>query len=212
MKKNELNKDKGLRLAVKHKIEPAEKMTLSEDFTDRLMQRIEQQGEKLSDDEQQQPKNHRVWLYSAIGAVAASIALLMVMNWDKNTGDLPNLIAQSDTTQTTIKKVKEQPLQKEKSTEVADSVKVMKERYKTPRPPKHYLAKAKTESTPEPELMDATEYAERAIAEEMRQMEMEIISQMQGSLQADFKGLTDEIRKRGERMSQHVEMALNEDE
>ena len=36
--------------------------------------------------------------------------------------------------------------------------------------------------------------------------------QMQGNLQADFKGLTDEIRSRGERMSQHVEMALNEDE
>ena len=60
--------------------------------------------------------------------------------------------------------------------------------------------------------MDATEYAERAVAEEMRQMEMEMMVQMQSNLQADFKGLTDEIRKRGERMSQHVEMALNEDE
>ena len=43
-------------------------------------------------------------------------------------------------------------------------------------------------------------------------MEMEMMIQTSGSLQADFKGLTDEIRSRGERMSQHMVMALNEDE
>ena len=214
MKKNELNKDQGLRLAVQHKTEAAERMTLSEDFTDRLMQRIGQQDKPSSDDEQQQSKHRRVWLYSAIGAVAASIALLIVMNWDKNTPDgQPSLIAQSDTTQTTINKVNEPPLQEEKSTEVTDTVKVMKERYRMPRPPKHYMAKAEmTESTPEPETMDATELAERAIAEEMRRMEMEMMAEMSGSLQADFMEMTKEIRRRGERMAQGVEIAMNNEE
>ena len=40
MKNKELYKDKGLRVAVQHKNDTAGKMTLSEDFTDRLMQRI----------------------------------------------------------------------------------------------------------------------------------------------------------------------------
>ena len=45
MKKNEPNKDKGLHMAVQHKNEAVEKMTLSEDFADRLMQRIGQEEE-----------------------------------------------------------------------------------------------------------------------------------------------------------------------
>ena len=94
---------------------------------------------------------------------------------------------------------------------MADTVKRVKEILHMSKPSKHYMAKAETtESTPEPELMDTSELAERAFAEEMRLMRMMV--QMQGNLQADFKGLTDEIRSRGERMSQHVEMALNEDE
>ena len=214
MKKNELNKDKGLRLAVQHKTEAAEGMELSEDFTDRLMERIEQQsGQQADEIPQQQPKRRRVWLYSAIGAVAASIALLMVMNWDKNTGGPGGLIARKDTTQTVIEKVKEQPLQKETNTEATDSVKVKKEKYRTPRAPKHFLAKAEpVESVSEPETMDEEELAKRALAEERRRMEMEMMAEMGGSLQADFKAMTDEIRSRGERMSQHVEMAMSSEE
>lgn len=205
MKRNETDKDQGLRLAVMHRNEAAERMTLSEDFTDRLMARIGQQDER--------PKRRPYWAYIGTAvAVAASIALLIVTHFDKdNTGQQPSLIAQTDTTHTTNKKAEEKPLQKEKNTEVNDTVKVMKERYRTPRPPKHYLAKAETtESMPEPEFMDSTELAERAIAEEMRLKRMMV--QMQGNLQTDFKGLTDEIRSRGERMSQQVEMALNEEE
>ena len=52
MKKDDTYKDKGLRVAVQHKNETAEKMTLSEEFTDRLMQRIEQQDKK--------PVHHRI--------------------------------------------------------------------------------------------------------------------------------------------------------
>lgn len=207
MKKNELDKDQGLRLAVQHKNEAAERMTLSEDFTDRLMQRIGQQDE--------QPKRRHYWTYIGTAiAVAASIALLMVIHFDKDaTGEQPSLIAQTDTTQTTIKKVEKLPVQKVKNTEAADSVKEMKEQLRMPRPPRHYMAKTETDAiTPEPELIDETELAERAFDEERRQIEMEMMTQMSGSLQADFKGLTDEIRSRGERMSQQVVMAMNEDE
>ena len=97
--------------------------------------------------------------------------------------------------------------------ESADSIKKLKEKYRMPRPPKHYMAKAETEEiVPEPEAIDEIELAERAFAEERRRMEMEMMAQMSGSLQADFKALTDEIRSRGERMSQHVEIAMSNEE
>ena len=213
MKKNELDKDQGLRLAVQHKNEAAERMTLSEDFTDRLMQRIEQQDEQPSDNEQQ-PKHRRVWLYSAIGAVAASIALLMVIHLAQNTtGEQPSLMAQTDTVQTIIKKVEEQPLQKETNTEAVDSVKMIKEKYRAPRIPRNYMAKAETvENTPEPDVIDEVELAERAFAEEKRRIEMELMAQMSGNMQADFMEMTNEIRSRGERMAQHVEMAMSNEE
>ena len=213
MKKNELDKDQGLRLAVQHKNEAAERMILSEDFTDRLMQRIEQQDEQPSDNEQR-PNHRRVWLYSAIGAVAASIALLMVIHLAQNTtGEQPSLMAQTDTVQTVIKKVEEQPLQKETNTEAVDSVKMIKEKYRAPRIPRNYMAKAETvESTPEPDVIDEVELAERAFAEEKRRIEMELMAQMSGNMQADFMEMTNEIRSRGERMAQHVEMAMSNEE
>ena len=177
------------------------------DFTDRVMKRIEQPVHA---------NNHRrLWLYAASSiAAAACIALLFYVGGIRNTqhSETSDLVAQTDTTQTT-KKVEEQPLQKGKSTEVVDSAKTMKEKFRTPRPPRHYMAKAETtESTPEPELIDETELAERAFAEERRRMGMEMTAQTSGSLQADFKALTEEIRSRGERMTQHMVMAMNEDE
>ncbi|MBQ6227909.1 MAG: hypothetical protein IJK08_05020 [Prevotella sp.] len=50
-------------------------MTLPEDFTDRLMERIEQKEEK--------PRRHRAWLYTAIGAIAASILLLLAFHFTR---------------------------------------------------------------------------------------------------------------------------------
>ncbi len=75
MKKNEPYKDQGLRLAVQHQNDVAERMTLPEDFTDRLMQRIEQKEEK--------PKHRRTWLYAAIGAIAAGILLLLAFHFTR---------------------------------------------------------------------------------------------------------------------------------
>ena len=74
--KSEKYKDQGLRQALQHKNDAAERMTLPEDFTDRLMQRIEQEEEK--------PRHRRPWLYAAIGAVAASILLLLTFHYTQN--------------------------------------------------------------------------------------------------------------------------------
>ena len=75
MKKNEPNKDQGLRLAIQQKNGATERMTLPEDFTDRLMERIEQKEEK--------PKHRRTWLYAAIGAIAAGILLLLAFHFTR---------------------------------------------------------------------------------------------------------------------------------
>lgn len=182
------------------------------DFTDRVMKRIEQPVHASC--------HRRLWPYAVSSiAAAACIALLFYVGGLRNTqhNETPHLVAQTDTAKTVPqaenKKVEEHQQKKQENVEKTDTVKMMKQKFRMPRTPKHYMAKAETvESTPEPELIDATELAERAFAEEKSRMEMEMMARMQGSLQADFKGLTDEIRQRGERMSQHVVMALNEDE
>ena len=199
------NKDTDLREALRRKY--GDTPQLSADF----MQRMHQATEK----EIKSPI--RRWLYP-ISAIAACLVLLFSLGVALNNrhSENPDLVAQRDTIKasprTETPKV-EKTIEKEKNTEVADTVKILKEQIRMPRTPRHYMAKAKLEEvTPEPDPIDATALAERAFAEEKRRMEMEMMAQTNGSLQADFKGLTDEIRQRGERMSQHVVMALNEDE
>jgi hypothetical protein len=182
------------------------------DFTDRVMKRIEQPVHASS--------HRRLWPYARLrrfaipAAAAACIALLFYVGGLRNTryDETPRLVAQTDTAKTVPQTETKKELPIEKG-EMADTVKKVKEILRMPRPPRHYMAKAETvESTPKPDVIDEEELAERAFAEEKRRMEMEMMTQTSGSLQADFKGLTDEIRNRGERMSQHVVMALNEDE
>ena len=72
--KKEDYKDQGLRKALQRRNEDAERMTLSEDFTDRLMERINGQEQK--------PKSKsRTWLYTLIGAAAACIVLLLTFHY-----------------------------------------------------------------------------------------------------------------------------------
>ena len=97
--------------------------------------------------------------------------------------------------------------------ETADSIKKLKEKYRMPRPPKHCMAKAETRRrSQETGVIVEQALAERAFAEEKMRIEMEMMAQMSSSLQADFKAMTDEIRNRGERMSQHVEIAMSNEE
>ena len=79
MKKNDTNKDRGLRLAIQHKNETSEKMTLPEDFTNRLMQRIGQQEPEPKPEPTS--KRRHAWLYTLFGAVAAGILLLLAFHY-----------------------------------------------------------------------------------------------------------------------------------
>ena len=175
--------------------------------------------DSLPDLPTEQPKparRIRLYIASAIAA-AASVLLLISLGivFSNQSDEGNNLVAQTDTTivspQTGAKEVETRPQEKKGSKEMADTVKRVKEILHMSKPSKHYMAKAETtESTPEPEFMDATELAEKAIAEEMRRMEMAV--QINGSLQTDFQKMTREIRQRGEHMTQQVEMAINNEE
>lgn len=153
----------------------------------------------------------RLWPWAA----AASVLLLIGVGAMLLTNDLKpqeEIVAKIQENQLRDSVQKQEPIPVI-PLETADTVKKIKEKYRMPRPPKHYMAKAETEETmPEPELTDPTELAEIAFAEEKRRLEMEMMAQMSGSLEADFKAMTDEIRSRGERMTQHVEMAMSNEE
>ncbi len=192
---NEQN-DKDLREALRRREARRQKPQPSADFCDSVMQRIGQQN--------QQPKRRHVWLYPAIGA-AASITVLLYIGIkpiDKQR-DTPSLIVQTDTVQAVP----------QTNVETSDSVKAVKEILQMARPPKHYMAKREkqAETIIEPTVIDATDLAEQAIAEEEQRIAMQIMQQMNGSLQDDYVKMTREIRERGNSMTQQVEMAINDD-
>ena len=209
---NKLN-DKDLREALRRHEAKRLKAQVSEDFCDKVMQALTETDNVSTE----QPKR-RLWLYPAIG-IAAAIALLFSLSIALNhqDGEEPSLVAQTDTTgvipQTETKKAEERLLEEKGNKEMADTVKKLKEMLQMAKPPRHYMARQKTkaESHAEPEVIDAADLAEQAIAEEERRFAMEMMSRMNGSLQADYQEMTREIRQRGERMNRQVEMAVNDD-
>lgn len=184
-----------------------EELDAAEAEFDRLM--AERESQTIAE-EKPRGRVVRLWPWAA----AASLLLLIgvgAMLLKDGQNPQQEIVAKSEMKQSRDSIQKQEPIPVA-PLETADSIKKLKEKYRMPRPPKHYMAKAeKEEIVPEPEAIDEIELAERAIAEEKRQMEMEMMAQMSGSLQADFKALTDEIRSRGERMSQHVEIAMSEE-
>lgn len=210
---NKLN-DKDLREALRRHEAKRLKPQVSEDFCDKVMQALTETDTVSSE----QPKR-RLWLYPAIG-IAAAIALLFSLSvaLSHQDGEEPSLVAQTDTTrvtpQTDTKKAEERLLEEKGNKEMADTVKKLKEMLQMAKPPRHYMARQETkaENHAEPELIDEEELDERAFAEERIWMEMERMEQTSGSLQADFKTVTEEIRQRGERISQHMVMAMSNEE
>ncbi len=210
---NKLN-DKDLREALRRHEAKRLKPQVSEDFCDKVMQALPETDTVSSE----QSKRRRMWLYPAIG-IAAAITLLISLNiaLSHQDGEEPSLVAQTDTTgvipQTETKKAEERLLEEKGNKEMADTVKKLKEMLQMDKPPRHYMARQKTkaESHAEPEVIDAADLAEQAIAEEERRFAMEMMSRMNGNLQADYQEMTREIRQRGERMNRQVEMAVNDD-
>ena len=196
---NEQQNDKDLREALHRRETRRQKPQPSADFCDSVMQRIGQQD--------LQPKRRHVWLYPAIGA-AAAIALLLSISIKPidQQSETPSLIVQTDTVQAVP--------HTSTNVETSDSVKAVKEILQMARPPKHYMAKREKQTEPvvEPEVIDATDLAEKAIAEEEQRMTMQMMQQMSTSLQDDYVKMTREIRERGNSMTQQVTIAMNNEE
>ena len=196
---NEQQNDKDLREALRRREARRQKPQPSADFCDSVMQRIGQQD--------QQPKRRHLWFYPAIGA-AAAIALLLYISIKPidQQSETPSLIVQTDTVQAVP--------HTSTNVETVDSVKVVKEILRMARPPKHYMAKREKQAEPvvEPEVIDATDLAEKALAEEEQRMTMQMMQQMSGSLQDDYLKMTREIRERGNSMTQQVTIAMSNEE
>ena len=199
---NKLN-DKDLREALRRHEAKRLKPQVSEDFCDKVMQALTETDTVSSE----QPKCRRMWLYPAIG-IAAAIALLFSLSIALNhqDGEEPSLVAQTDSTRVTPQTPNTQHL-------MNDTLKKVKEMIQMTKTPRHYMAKRDKQTKPiaEPEVIDATDLAEQAIAEEERRFAMEMMSRMNGNLQADYQEMTREIRQRGERMNRQVEIAINDD-
>ncbi|MEE3385734.1 MAG: hypothetical protein VZR36_11700 [Prevotella sp.] len=205
---NKLN-DKDLREALRRHEAKRLKPQVSEDFCDKVMQALTETDNVSTE----QPKR-RLWLYPAIG-IAAAIALLFSLSvaLSQQDGEEPSLVAQTDSTRVTPQTPNTQHPTPNTQHLMTDTVKKVKEMLQMAKPPRHYMARQKTkaESHAEPEVTDAADLAEQAIAEEERRFAMEMMSQMNGSLQPDYQEMTREIRQRGERMNRQVEMAVNDD-
>jgi len=81
MKKTKPYNDQGLRLALQHRNEAAEKMKPSADFADRLMQRIEEPRPRKEGRIKSLPYWGRL-----VGAAAASVLLLLTLHYYNNRG------------------------------------------------------------------------------------------------------------------------------
>ena len=195
---NEQN-DKDLREALHRREARRQKPQPSADFCDSVMQRIGQHDQK--------PKHRRLWLYPAIGAAAAIAVLLLYIGIKPNDQqpDTSRLMVKTDT-------VKAVP-HTNTNVETTDSVKAVKEILHMARPPKRYMAKREKQAEPvvEPEVIDAADLAQQAIAEEEQRIAMQMMQQMNSSLQDDYVKMTREIRERGINMTQQAEMAINDD-
>ena len=190
--------DKDLREALRRREARRQKPQPSADFCDSVMQRIGQQD--------QQPKRRHVWLFPAIGAAAAIALLLLYIGIIPNAQqpETPSLIVQTDT-------VNAVP---QTNVEIGDSLKEVKQILQMTRPPKHYMAKREKQAEPaaEPEVIDAADLAEQAIAEEEQRIAMQMMQQMNGSLQDDYVKMTREIRERGNSMTQQATIAMSNEE
>ena len=205
---NKLN-DKDLREALRRHEAKRLKPQVSEDFCDKVMQALTETDNVSTE----QPKR-RLWLYPAIG-IAAAIALLFSLSIALNhqDGEEPSLVAQTDSTRVTPQTPNTQHPTPNTQHLMNDTLKKVKEMIQMTKTPRHYMAKRDKQTKPiaEPEVIDATDLAEQAIAEEERRFAMEMMSRMNANLQADYQEMTREIRQRGERMNRQVEMAVNDD-
>lgn len=223
MEKNSKHQDELLRTVMHRVAEDTERTSLSDDFADRLVQRIR----KEESAKRNQMQHKRIWLSVGIAAV---ILLLLVMGfWLNNRfNEKSELMAQTDTTKTAPqieeKKVEEQTQPPMEKKEKADSVKEVKEIQRIARPPKRYMAKVeKQEVQPEKKVLPDTiiysappyhiaseELSEPEIHE--RPLHASTPQQQIDFEHLDYEEMKREILQRGERLRDIGELAINYEE
>ena len=242
MEKNIKHQDELLRTVMHRVAEDTERMSLSDDFADRLIQRIKQEEAA----KRTRMLHKRIWFSVGIAAV---ILLLLVMGFWLN-GQFnkePELIAQTDTTKPAPQVEEgqgaksegqgareEEPETKQKPVEKADSVNKVKEMQRVPRPPKRYMARVvekeivQQKKDERPDTIVFTEppyiifspqspmedflserFQEREEAIEYDDYSIESINQHQSS--TAYEDVERDIRIRGERMNQAMELAMSDD-
>ena len=240
MEKNIKHQDELLRTVMHRVAEDTERMSLSDDFADRLIQRIKQEEAA----KRTRMLHKRIWFSVGIAAV---ILLLLVMGFWLN-GQFnkePELIAQTDTTKPAPQMEEGQGARSEgqgargkgqegkKNVEKADTTKV-KEMQRVPRPPKRYMARVvekeivQQKKDERPDTIVFTEppyiifspkvHTEDYLGERFMERE-EAIAYDDYSIEpihqhrssTAYEDVERDIRIRGERMNKSMELAMNDD-
>ena len=223
MENNNQHQDELLRTVVHRVAKETEGMSLSDDFADRLTQRIRQEETA----KRVRMLHKRIWL--SVG-IAAAILLLLVMGFWLNGifNKKPELVAKTDTIkvapQVEEKSMKEQPQEKKENVEKADTINKVKEIQRFSRPPKTYMAKVeKQEVQPEkkvlPDTIIFTEPPYHIAAETLSEPEIHVRPLRASAPQKqidyehlDYEEIKREIMQRGERLRNIGELATNNEE
>lgn len=223
MKKNSKHQDELLRTVMHRVAKDTDRTSLSDDFADRLVQRIR----KEESAKRNQMQHKRIWL--SVG-IAAAILLLLVMGFWLNGkfNEKPELIVQTDSIKAAPlieeKKVEEQPQKPVEHKEQADSVNKVKELQRIGRPPKQYMAKVekqdvqpKKEVQPDTIIFTAPPYhiAAETLSEpeiHVRPLRASAPQQQIDYEHLDYEEMKREIQLRGERLRDIGELAINNEE
>ena len=129
MKKEE-HKDQGLRQALQRRNEAAERMTLPEDFTDRLMKRLEEPAPALP--KGARTKSFPYWGRLVGASIAASVVLLLTFHFLNNREvtkvEQPVVVKKTEPQRSEPKAIEKEPIQmaKEEKAVVAKTTMVNK--------------------------------------------------------------------------------------
>ena len=180
MKKEE-HKDQGLRQALQRRNEAAERMTLPEDFTDRLMERLEKPTPAL-------PKGGRTkslpyWGRLVGASIAASVVLLLTFHFLNNREvtkvEQPVVVKKTESQRSEPKTIEKEPVQmaKEEKAFVAKTAIVNKR-------PKASVSESKTSTTAA--TTDSLDYYIDKIERELAQVDESLyIERMNKVIRAD---------------------------
>ena len=178
--KNEEYKDRGLRQALQRRNEAAERMTLSEDFTDRLMERLEKPTPTL-------PKGGRTKSLPYWGRLVAAAACLLIIIGvgltlqpkEEPANTQPVVVKKTESQRSEPKTIEKEPVQmaKEEKAVVAKTTMVNKR-------PKASVSESKTSTTAA--TTDSLDYYIDKIERELAQVDESLyIERMNKVIRAD---------------------------